>query len=117
MVVNGTPTDATLLSDSAPVDARSLSHTIARNSANRSSAARAGSTSAPAGRPAGMSQSERVCGAAESDQPLDLTTLTPIGDPLTGHTGPVDAVAALVLPDGRPVAITGSSDATSESGT
>ena len=26
----------------------------------------------------------------------------PVGDPLTGHTGAVDAVAAVPLPDGRP---------------
>ena len=32
--------------------------------------------------------------------------------PLTGHTGPVEAVAALVLPDGRPIAVTGSGDHT-----
>ena len=32
----------------------------------------------------------------------DLTTGTPIGDPLTGHTSPVSAVATAVLPDGRP---------------
>ena len=42
----------------------------------------------------------------------DLTTGTPIGDPLTGHTDPVTAVAAAVLPDGRPVAVTGSCDDT-----
>ncbi len=39
-------------------------------------------------------------------------TGTPIGDPLTGHTSWVVAVAALVLPDGRPVAVTGSDDHT-----
>jgi hypothetical protein len=33
-----------------------------------------------------------------------LATGTAIGHPLTGHTGPLAAVAALVLPDGRPVA-------------
>ena len=47
----------------------------------------------------------------------DLTTGTPIGDPLTGHTGAVGAVAALVLPDGRPVAVTGSDDARCGCGT
>ena len=42
----------------------------------------------------------------------DLTTGTPLGDPLTGHTDTVTAVAALVLPDGRPIAVTGSDDDT-----
>ena len=42
----------------------------------------------------------------------DLTTGTPLGDPLTGHTGTVAAVAALLLPDGRPIAVTGSYDDT-----
>ena len=42
----------------------------------------------------------------------DLTTGTPIGDPLTGHTDAVAAVATAVLPDGRPVAVTGSWDDT-----
>ena len=35
-----------------------------------------------------------------------------LGDPLTGHTGTVFAVATAVLPDGRPVAVTGSGDHT-----
>jgi hypothetical protein len=33
-----------------------------------------------------------------------------LGDPLTGHTGPVLAVATAVLPDGRIVAVTGGPD-------
>ena len=41
----------------------------------------------------------------------DLATGTPIGDPFTGHRGPVNAVAVGQL-DGRPVALSGSSDAT-----
>ncbi len=41
----------------------------------------------------------------------DLGTGRPIGDPLTGHTSTVGAVATAVL-DGRPVAVTGSYDAT-----
>jgi WD40 repeat protein len=41
-----------------------------------------------------------------------LTAGTPIGEPLTGHTGPVLAVATAVLPDGRPVAVTGGVDRT-----
>ena len=52
-----------------------------------------------------------VASPAASDDTVrvwDLTTGTPIGDPLTGHTSWVNAVAALVLPDGRPVAVTGS---------
>ena len=32
---------------------------------------------------------------------------TPVGDPLTGHAGPVNAVAAGALPDGTPVIISG----------
>jgi hypothetical protein len=35
-------------------------------------------------------------------QVWDLTTGTPTGPSLTGHTQTVSAVAALVLPDGRP---------------
>ena len=31
----------------------------------------------------------------------DPVTATPVGDPLTGHTGPVRAVAFEVLPGGR----------------
>lgn len=43
----------------------------------------------------------------------DLVTGSPIGQPLTGHTGRVGAVAAaVVLPDGRPIAVTSSWDAT-----
>ncbi|MGH3810141.1 MAG: hypothetical protein ACRDRU_26670, partial [Pseudonocardiaceae bacterium] len=41
----------------------------------------------------------------------DLGTGSPIGDPLTGHTSGVGAVATAVL-DGRPVAVTGSVDRT-----
>jgi WD40 repeat protein len=41
----------------------------------------------------------------------DLTTGTPIGDPLTGHTDVVGAVATIVL-DGRPIALTASHDST-----
>jgi WD40 repeat protein/energy-coupling factor transporter ATP-binding protein EcfA2 len=41
----------------------------------------------------------------------DVATGAPIGDPLTGHTGQVTAVAGLEL-DGRPVLATGSSDRT-----
>ena len=37
----------------------------------------------------------------------DLATGTPVGDPFTGHTGGVTAVAVAEL-DGRPVAISGS---------
>ena len=36
----------------------------------------------------------------------------PVGEPLTGHTGPVEAVAVGVLPDGTPVIVTGSDDGT-----
>jgi hypothetical protein len=32
---------------------------------------------------------------------------TPVGDPLTGHGGPVRAEAVGALPDGTPVIITG----------
>ena len=38
----------------------------------------------------------------------DLATGAPIGDPFTGHSGPVNAVAVAEL-DGRPVVISGSS--------
>ena len=41
----------------------------------------------------------------------DLATGTPVGDPFTGHTGAVYAVAAAEL-DGRPVVISGSDDRT-----
>jgi WD40 repeat protein len=42
----------------------------------------------------------------------DLTNGAPLGAPLIGHSGVVGAVAAAVLPDGRPVAVTGGRDAT-----
>ena len=42
----------------------------------------------------------------------DLTSATPIGPPMTGHTSAVMAVATATLPDGRVVAVTGSSDRT-----
>jgi len=35
---------------------------------------------------------------------------TPVGEPLTGHTGPVEAVAAGALPDGTPVIVSGGGD-------
>ncbi|MFJ8743265.1 AAA family ATPase [Embleya sp. NPDC127516] len=41
----------------------------------------------------------------------DLTTGTPLGEPVIGHTGAVVAIACTVL-GGRPVAVTGSKDAT-----
>ena len=41
----------------------------------------------------------------------DLATGTPVGDPLTGHDGPVNAVAVGEL-DGRPMVISGSDDRT-----
>jgi WD40 repeat protein len=34
---------------------------------------------------------------------------TPVGQPITGHDGPVNAVAAGRLPDGTPVIVTGGS--------
>jgi WD40 repeat protein len=37
---------------------------------------------------------------------------TPVGEPLTGHDGGVNAVAAGTLLDGTPVIISGSEDAT-----
>ena len=42
----------------------------------------------------------------------DLGTGTSTGEPLTGHTSAVAAVAATVLPDGRAIAVTGSWDDT-----
>jgi len=42
----------------------------------------------------------------------DLATGTPIGRPLTSHTSAVTAVATAILPEGRPIAITGSLDNT-----
>jgi WD40 repeat protein len=41
----------------------------------------------------------------------DLHTGSPIGEPLTGHTGPIRAVAVGEL-DGRPVAVSGADDRT-----
>jgi WD40 repeat protein len=41
----------------------------------------------------------------------DLAGGQPVGDPLTGHTSEVGAVACTVL-DGRPVAVNGSEDCT-----
>ncbi|MFJ1825218.1 hypothetical protein ACIO6T_17095 [Streptomyces sp. NPDC087532] len=40
---------------------------------------------------------------------MDLTTGRPVGEPLTGHTGGVLAVATAKV-DGRPVAVTGGHD-------
>jgi WD40 repeat protein len=37
---------------------------------------------------------------------------TPVGEPLTGHDGPVAAVTAGALPDGIPVIVSGGSDGT-----
>ena len=37
---------------------------------------------------------------------------TPVGEPLRGHAGPVDAVAVGALPDGSPVIVSGGDDAT-----
>ena len=37
---------------------------------------------------------------------------TPVGEPLTGHDGGVNAVAAGALPDGTPVIISGGDDGT-----
>jgi WD40 repeat protein len=42
----------------------------------------------------------------------DPTTGAPAGKPLTGHTGSVTAVAAVLLPDGRTLLATGSNDHT-----
>ncbi|SES41452.1 hypothetical protein, partial [Lentzea albida] len=42
----------------------------------------------------------------------DPVTGQPVGDPLTGHTGRVAAVAAVPLPDGRTLLATASHDAT-----
>jgi WD40 repeat protein len=42
----------------------------------------------------------------------DLTTGTPVGEPLTGHTDEVRAVACTSLPDGRMVAVTTGRDET-----
>ena len=36
----------------------------------------------------------------------------PLGDPLTGHTGAVECITAVTLPDGRVLLATGSLDAT-----
>ena len=41
----------------------------------------------------------------------DAATGTPVGDPLTGHTGPVNAVAVGEL-DGRTIVVSGSDDGT-----
>ena len=41
----------------------------------------------------------------------DLATGAPVGDPFTGHTGAVNAVAVAEL-DGRPVVVSGSDDRT-----
>jgi WD40 repeat protein len=42
----------------------------------------------------------------------DPATLAPVGQPLTGHTRGVTAVAAMPLPDGRTLLASGSTDAT-----
>ena len=47
----------------------------------------------------------------ETVRVLDLATGSAVGDPFTGHDGPVNAVAAAEL-DGRPVVISGGRDGT-----
>ena len=42
----------------------------------------------------------------------DPATGTPVGEPLTGHTGPVEAVCAVTGPGGRTLLATGSWDKT-----
>ena len=42
----------------------------------------------------------------------DPATGTPVGDPLEGHTGSVNAVAAVPLPDGRMLLASASDDET-----
>ncbi|WP_309114626.1 hypothetical protein, partial [Saccharothrix sp.] len=42
----------------------------------------------------------------------DPATGTQVGDPLTGHTDWVNAVAAVPMPDGHTLIATGSSDTT-----
>ncbi|MFE3205602.1 AAA family ATPase [Embleya sp. NPDC059237] len=44
-------------------------------------------------------------------QVWDLLTAKPLGEPLRGHTGPVNVVTCAVL-DGRPIAVSGSDDHT-----
>jgi WD40 repeat protein len=52
-----------------------------------------------------------ITSSDETVRVWDLATGTPIGSPLTGHTGAVRAVAAAEL-DGRPVIISGGDDGT-----
>ena len=55
------------------------------------------------------------CATASEDRRCGYGTwppATPVGDPLTGHTGPVRAVAFAAVLDGRPVAVTGGWDGT-----
>jgi WD40 repeat protein len=53
-----------------------------------------------------------VSGSVDSTvRVFDLRTGDPVGDPLTGHTGGVTAVAVDEL-DGRPIVVSGSADST-----
>ena len=82
----------------------------APRSATRSPATPAGCAQPPVlpdGRPVAVTGSDD-----RTVRVWDLTTGTPIGNPLTGHTSWVPAVATVVLPDGRLVAVTGSDDRT-----
>ena len=65
-----------------------------------------GGAAPPDGRPVAVTGSDD-----DTVRVWDLATGTPIGDPLTGHTGAVAAVAHRP-PDGRPLAVTGSDDGT-----
>ncbi|MGY1501307.1 caspase family protein [Streptomyces sp. QTS52] len=64
------------------------------------------------GRPIAVTGSGNDFGDAFRDglvQVWDLATGEPVGQPLTGHTSQVNAVACSAL-DGRPIAVTGSAD-------
>ena len=66
-------------------------------------------------RPGRCRTAPRSSSAAASDGTVRVWRTadgTPVGEPLTGHDGAVDAVAAGALPDGTPVIISGGGDGT-----